>query len=152
MLVNNVYGRYASFFKSYELAFIAADERDVVKVRSTVRGEDVRLFRLDMQPQTVRGLLGEYVKLANDVSATPRWYHTLTANCTTTVWGLARSLKPDLPIDRRLILSGRLPDYLADLGVIEAADAIARDAAARITPLAQLDDGRKPFSDLIRHR
>jgi hypothetical protein len=33
----------AGFFKQFELAIVAADERDVIRVRSNVRGEDVRL-------------------------------------------------------------------------------------------------------------
>lgn len=108
------YSSTAGFFKTYELAILAADERDVVKVRSTVRGEDVRIFRLDMQPKTVRGLLGEYVRLANDVSATPRWYNTLTANCTTMIYGMARRLDPRTRLDWRILLPGRLPSYLRE--------------------------------------
>jgi len=102
------------FFKSYELAIIAADERDVVKVRSTVRGEDVRLYRLDMQRATARALLLEYVSLANDVSANPRWYHTLTANCTTVIFGMARRLDPGIRPDWRILLPGKLPSYLQE--------------------------------------
>ena len=34
------------FFKLYKLTIIAADERDVVRLRSKVRGEDVRVYRL----------------------------------------------------------------------------------------------------------
>jgi hypothetical protein len=33
----------AGFFEEYELAIVAADERDVVRVRSNIRGEDVRI-------------------------------------------------------------------------------------------------------------
>ena len=36
------YSSVAGFFKQYELAVVAADERDVVRIRSNVRGEDVR--------------------------------------------------------------------------------------------------------------
>ena len=38
------YSTIAGFFKQYELAIVAADERDVVRVRSNVRGEDVRII------------------------------------------------------------------------------------------------------------
>jgi Domain of unknown function (DUF4105) len=33
----------AGFLKQYDVAIIAADERDVVRVRRNVRGEDVRI-------------------------------------------------------------------------------------------------------------
>ena len=146
------FNEVGGFFRQFEQVLIAATEEDIVKLRTNYRHEEVRLYPVHLTAEQRRTMFLSYVALAQALEAEPAFYNTITANCTTTVWGLARSLKPDLPIDRRLILTGRLPDYLADLGVIEAADAIARDAAARITPLAQLDDGRKPFSDLIRHR
>jgi hypothetical protein len=106
------YSPTAGFFKTYELAIIAADERDVVKVRSTVRGEDVRLFRLDIQRATALGLLKEYVALSSDIYHHPRWYNTLTANCTTVIFGMARRLDPRVALDWRILLPGQLPAYL----------------------------------------
>ena len=141
----------AGFFKTYELAILAADERDIVKVRSTVRGEDVRIFRLDMQPQTVRGLLDEYVKLANDVSANPRWYNTLTANCTTIIFGMARRMDPRTRLDWRILLPGQLPSYLREH------EFVSRDvplpeliAAGRIGPRAAGPPPDPGFSARIR--
>lgn len=106
------YSATAGFFKTYELALIAADERDVVKVRSMVRGEDVRLYRLDIQRATALGLLREYAALSRAVTAEPRWYNTLTANCTTVIFGMARRLDPRVEMDWRILLPGRLPEYL----------------------------------------
>lgn len=145
------YSSTAGFFKSYELAVIAADERDVVKVRSTVRGEDVRLFRLDMQPATVRGLLGEYVALANVLHDTPRWYNTLTANCTTMIFGMARRMDPRIRLNWRILLPGKLPAYL------QQHDFLVRDVplpqlieAGRIGPRAAGPTPDPGFSARIR--
>jgi hypothetical protein len=49
------YSALAGFFRAYELSFIAADERDVVGVRTNVRGEDVRIYRLRVTPAKARG-------------------------------------------------------------------------------------------------
>jgi hypothetical protein len=145
------YSATAGFFKTYELAIIAADEHDVVKVRSTVRGEDVRIFRLDMQRATALGLLNEYVALANDVSAQPRWYNTLTANCTTMIFSMARRLDPRTRLDWRILLPGQLPSYLRDREfvsrVVPLADLIA---AARIGPRAAAPPPDPGFSARIR--
>src|ERR1700760_2383277 len=54
------YSTIAGFFRQYELSIIAADERDVVRVRSNVRGEDVQVYRMRMPPAAARLLLGEY--------------------------------------------------------------------------------------------
>ena len=146
------FNEIGGFFRQFEQVLIAATEDDIVKLRTNYRKEQVRLYRVDLTPAQIRDMFLSYLALAQELEQEPRFYNTLTSNCTTAVWRLARSLKPDLPIDRRLVLSGRLPDYLTDLGVIAAAPAAERDAAALITPLGQRFDGTKPFSDLIRGR
>jgi len=146
------FNEVGGFFRQFELVLIAATEEDIVKLRTTYRKEQVRLYPLRLSRSKMRRLFEAYVGLARQLEETPRFYNTLTANCTTIVWSLARSIKPDLPIDRRLILSGRMPDYLQDLGLIDPAPADIRDAAALVTPLAQTWDGTIPFSALIRQR
>ena len=146
------FNEIGGFFRQFEQVLIGATEDDIVKLRTNYRKEQVRLYPVDLTPAQIRDMFLSYLDLAQALEAEPRFYNTLTSNCTTAVWQLARRLKPDLPIDRRLVLSGRLPDYLTDLGVIAAAPAAERDAAALITPLGQRFDGTKPFSDLIRGR
>ncbi len=113
------YSPVAGFFKQYELALIAADERDVVRVRSNIRGEDVRIYRLRMTPANARVLMREYVDTANDLARTPRFYNTLTSNCTTLVFGMVRVIHPGVPLDARVLLSGYLPNYAYDLGATD---------------------------------
>src|SRR3990172_11045109 len=40
-----VYSAIAGFFKQYELVYVAADERDLVRLRTNYRGEEVYLYR-----------------------------------------------------------------------------------------------------------
>lgn len=146
------YSTLAGFFRSYEVAFIAADERDVVKVRATVRGEDVRLYRLDIRPETARRLLETYVAVAQDVADRPRWYNTITTNCTTVIFRMARALDPGIPMDYRILLSGLVPGYLYDNAFLvrdrPLADLVA---AAHIGPRATGPAGDDPdFSRRIR--
>ncbi len=109
----------AGFFKEYELALIAADERDIVRVRSNIRDEDVRIFRLRMTPANARKLLLEYAAELNELARRPRFYNTLTANCTTLVFAMVRAIHPGLPLDPRILLSGFLPDYAYDVGALD---------------------------------
>ena len=113
------YSSIAGFFKEYELAMVAADERDVVRVRSNVRGEDVRIYRLRMTPANAQLLLREYVQEINDLAREPRFYNTLTANCTNLVFDMVRVIHPGLPLDIRVLLSGYLPNYAYDLGATD---------------------------------
>ncbi|HEY2619525.1 MAG TPA: DUF4105 domain-containing protein [Acetobacteraceae bacterium] len=116
---DEAYSTIAGFFRQYELAIVAADERDVVRVRSNIRGEDVRIYRLRMPPTYAQALLREYLADANDLARNPRWYNTLTGNCTTLVFGMFRVIRPGLIPDYRVVLSGYLPNYAYDLGATD---------------------------------
>lgn len=115
---NEVYSAISGFFKQNELVVIAADERDVIRVRSNVRGEDVQLFRLRTSPPQAKELFLYLLSEANDLAAKPRFYNTATTNCTTVPFHLAQKLDPDLPVDWRVLVSGYLPDYLYDIGAL----------------------------------
>ena len=104
---------------------LAATERDVVRLRSNVRGEDVQLYRLRASPAAIRTLLVGYVDEANALARQPRWYNSLTTNCTTAVTRLIRSLGGVLPLDWRLIVNGYLPSYLYDHGAVTNAVPLA---------------------------
>ena len=150
----------AGFFKQYELALIAADERDILAVRTNVRGESLHLYRVHMPQAAMQGLFQAYAQQADALHHTPRWYHTLTANCTTIVWQMAQQLVGGLPLDWRLLASGYLPAYLEQIDALTPGHTLAQlEAASDITVLAQqwqpapgMDEAaaRRDFSRAIR--
>lgn len=128
----------AGFFKRYELALIAADERDILAVRTNVRREQVFLYRVDMAPDAMRALFLSYAAQAAQLHQQPRWYHTLTANCTTIVWDMAQRLVGGLPLDWRLLASGYLPEYLQSVNGLTPGQSLeALRTAGNITTRAQ---------------
>ncbi|MDQ0392349.1 Lnb N-terminal periplasmic domain-containing protein [Labrys monachus] len=146
-----VYSELSGFFKVNELVVIGADERDIVRVRSNVRGEDVQLFHVKVTPQQAREMFLEVLAEANDLAATPRFYNTLTANCTTVLFRLARRLAPSLPLDWRIVLTGYLPDYAYDHGLLDRDVSLAElRERGRITARARAADASPDFSRLIR--
>jgi len=50
---------------------VVADERDVVRLRTNVRGEDVYLYRLDVSPVDARVLLLRYLQAVNQLREQP---------------------------------------------------------------------------------
>ena len=145
------YSEIAGFFKQYELSVIAADERDIVRVRSNVRGEEVTLYRLALDANQRRELFLAYVAEANRLAATPAFYDTITANCTTLVYRLARPIVGRLPLDRRLLQTGYLPEYLERLGgLVSGVPLTELRARGRITERAKAADASGAFSHDIR--
>ncbi len=114
-------------------------------VRTNVRGEDVRLYRLRMAPAQARALLLEYVDEANDLTRKPRFYNSLITNCTTQIFRMVRVLQPGLPLNYRVLLSGYVPDYVYDLGWL-GYQAPVRGSAR---PLAHPGQGRQHRSGFL---
>jgi hypothetical protein len=137
-------------FKVFELVTIAADERDVVRVRTSVRGEDVRLYRLRSTPALRRRLLAAYIDDCNRLARTPRFFHTCFTNCTTQVVRLMRAAGGVLPLDWRMIASGYLPDYLHRIGMLDARPFAALRVLASISAQARAHGDGPGFSAAIR--
>ena len=115
---NDQYSALAGFFKTHELVYIGADERDLMTLRR-VRNEQIQLYRLRTPPERARALLVEYIMQANDLAARPRFYNTLTTNCTTTIFNMMRAVTSSIPFDWRIILTGYLPSYLYEHGAVD---------------------------------
>lgn len=146
----------AGFFRNYEMAYVAADERDLIGLRTQARGEDTRLFRLNASPAQARDLLLAYAKDINRLAQEPRWYNTLTTNCTTVVYHLVGQVAPawkfSLPFDPRVLLSGYLPGYLRDIGSVR--QDMPLDELVKLSHIGEKARSLKPdspeFSRVIR--
>ena len=145
------FSELGGFFKNFELILIGATEEDIVKLRTHARGEDVSIFPLTMTPEQKKALFLSYVGLGNDLAARPRWYQTITTNCTTVIWKLARAVDGRLPLDWRILLSGHTEDYLYDLGVIANDHPLDEiKARARITQKARALPSHADYSRAVR--
>lgn len=139
------------FFREFELAMIAAEERDIIFLRTNVREEDVFRYRINISPEAARELFVSYVELGNELAAKPKFYNTLSANCTTIIYKMARVLDPTFPFDYRVVLSGYLPGYLYDHDWLDQSEPLEQlRKQASINQKAQAG-GREGFSERIRN-
>ena len=113
------YSEIGGFFKAYELSILAGDERDFYGWRVFYPKEDIQLFHTRAMPVQARELLLKLLDAANKLAAQPTYYNTLTDNCTTETWMLTEAMGADHPIDRRMLLSGYLPDMLYEMKLID---------------------------------
>jgi hypothetical protein len=145
------YSEIGGFFKEFELSVIAADERDVIRVRTNVRGEDDYLYRVRMPLSAMRSLFLSYIDEANSLARAPRFYNTITANCTTLVYHMMKRIVGYLPLDYRLLLVGYLPEYVHRVGGLDQRYSLQElHALGRITDRAKKADRSDSFSADIR--
>ncbi|UCE85767.1 MAG: DUF4105 domain-containing protein [Deltaproteobacteria bacterium] len=104
------YSAVRGFFRQFELYYVVADERDVVRLRTNYRGEDVYLYRLATPVETARAVLLDYIDEINRLAKEPKWYNALTQNCTTTIRHHVQHVAPGNPWDWRILVNGRIDE------------------------------------------
>lgn len=148
---HEAFSEIGGFFKKFELSIVATDERDAIAVRTNVRGEDAYLYRTRLDDTAARQLFLAFVDEANQLAAKPRFYHTVTANCTTLVFSMMRRIIGELPLDYRLLLSGHLPAYVQTQRGLQLGYSLEQlKAQGRITDRAIAADQAPDFSSQIR--
>jgi hypothetical protein len=148
---NATYSELGGFFKRDGLSIIAADERDVIRVRTNIRGEDDYLYRLRMPQAAMRSLFLGYVEQADGLVDTPRFYNTISVNCTTLVYHMMKRIVGYLPWSYRLLFTGYLPAYVYSVGGLDQRFSLEElRALGRITDRARQSDRSDTFSADIR--
>jgi Domain of unknown function (DUF4105) len=147
------YSTLAGFFRQYELYYVVADERDVIGVRTTYRQpqEDVYIYHTRTPQRNIRRSFLDYIQAMNDLCERPRFYNTLTTNCTTTILMHTRVNPESPPMSWKVLLSGYLPDYLYELGRIDTAKPFADlEKLSRVNERAHAADKDASFSQHLR--
>jgi Domain of unknown function (DUF4105) len=105
----------ASMFKQFELIYVVAEERDIVRVRTNFRHEDVYLYRIMTSPENARHLFLVYLDRINELADRPEFYNLLSNSCTINIVRYARLAGKLEQFDIRFWLNG-----YADRGLYRA--------------------------------
>jgi hypothetical protein len=148
------YATLPGFFRQYELVYVVADERDVVRVRTNYRKsppEDVYLFRVIGPIANGRRIFLDYMRDINRLREHPRFYNTLTTNCTTMILAHAAVNPGHLPLSWKVLLSGYAPEYVYDQGRLDHSLSFEElKRRSHINAAAQAADKAPDFSRRIR--
>ena len=146
------YSAVEGFFRQYNIIYVAADERDIVRVRTNYRGEEVYLYRLKVTPAQARALLMDYIATMNALIETPEFYNALLDNCTTSIRHHVTNVDPNPPrVDWRLLANGYGDQMLYERGKIDTRQPFAElRALSNIDARAKAADRDPDFSQKIR--
>lgn len=145
------YSTVRGFFREYELVYIAADERDLVRLRTNYRGEDVYLYRIRLRPDVARALLLAYIGHANRLAAQPEFYNAAIDNCTTGIRVNVQHIGAAQPWDYRILVNGLGDQMLYERGRIDTSMPFEQlKAASLIVDKAKAADQAVDFSQRIR--
>jgi hypothetical protein len=153
--VGEDYSAVRGFFRQYELIYLVAEERDVVRLRTNFRkGESVYLYRTQTTPADSRKLFTQYLRWMNETRTHPQWYNALTANCGSSVisYLVGSHIGGLSPWDWRNVLIGSADKMLYDLGDLTTGGRSFAELkrGALINPVAQSAGDSPEFSRRIR--
>ncbi len=148
------YSTILGFFRQYDLIFIAADERDVVRLRTNYRkDEEVYMYRTRVEPPIARAMFLTYNAYLNKLREQPEWYNALTKNCTTTIdRPIAATMSDPQPWTFQFIANGTLDELLYNRGRLVTNGLPFRELKdrAHINAVARAANQSPDFSALIR--
>lgn len=148
------YSTVQGFFRQYELQYIVADERDVIRLRTNYRRdppEEVHVYRVQGSVDNARRLFLDYLREINALKEHPAFYNSLTTNCTSNIWLHSRVNPGHVPYSWKILASGYVPEYLYEAGRLDTTVPLAqlqRDSV--VNPRAQAADQAADFSRRIR--
>jgi hypothetical protein len=147
------YSAIKGFFRQFELTYVIGDERDLVRLRTTYRGEQVYLYRLNTDLAVARLVFLDYLKEVNRLKERPEWYNAVTANCTTLIRGHTKPYAKNAHFDWRILLNGRIDQMAYDRKSLDQSLPFEQlKARSLINDRAKAADKDSAFSKRIRDR
>lgn len=73
----------AGLYRQFNLIYILADEDDLFALRTNYRKEDMYLYRINISREALKKVFLGFLEKADSLNRKPRFYNTVTANCTT---------------------------------------------------------------------
>ncbi len=143
------YSALGGLYRQFELIYVVADERDVIRVRTNYRkGEDVYLYHLNAV--RARESFMEYIRTVNELNHTPRWYNAITNNCTTAIRH-QRTASERAPWNWRMLANGYGDELLYERGAIDRSLPFPElKQISRVNERAKAADQDPDFSERIR--
>ncbi len=150
-----VYTALAGLFRTYELTYLWASEKDLLTRRTVYLPDQLYGYRLNVPAQTARAALRHFIDRTNDLAARPRFYNTLFSNCTNELADTVNGGGEDIiPYHYSFVLTGFADRYLHRLGYLgeKDRDFAAIRSAGHLNAIvrANAGAGEKTFSQAIR--
>jgi hypothetical protein len=149
--LDKTFSYIATMFKQYQLIYVVGDERDVVRVRTDYRGEQVYMYHIRIPREKARALFMVYLERINQLADHPEFYHLLSNSCTINIIRYANRVGRQGGLDYRHVLNGLIDRYLYARGYVDTSLPFAElRQLSNINETAQRSGDAEDFSERIR--
>jgi hypothetical protein len=150
--IGETFSPLKGILRNYELMYVIADERDVIKLRTNYRKDDVYLYPVETSKENMKKMFIDMLTRANKLKDEPEFYNTLTNTCTTNIASHINNISPSrIPWDIRLLLPKNSDELAYELGLISNDVPLTElRKKHKINALAEIYSDDPDFSHLIR--
>ena len=144
----------AGLANKYELTYVIADERDLIRLRTAHRDATVFVYPSIANAKQSQELFVDVMQRANQLAAEPEFYHSIRNNCTTNLTSHVNRISPNrIAYGWRVLLPGFSAEYAYELGLLD--NRVSFDELKAIAYVNELSDRHfddPDFSKLIRSK
>jgi len=145
------YSAIKGFFRQFELIYILADERDLVRLRTNFRNEQVYLYRLKTDPAEVRAVFLDTMARINSLRERPEWYNALSHNCTSNLRDRTAPYARKRMWSWKFVLNGYIDGLVYERGALDQTYPFEElKRRSRVNDQAKAADNDPTFSVRIR--
>jgi hypothetical protein len=146
------YAALKGVLRQFELMYVVADERDMIRVCTDQCLRGVYVYRANAPKEVVRAMFVDVMQRVNALAERPEFYHTFTNNCTTNIVRHINHLGTgSVPYDYRVLMPGHFDRLVYDLDMIEKKASFEQTRlAARVNRRVYEYAERADFSAAIR--
>ncbi|OGD67050.1 hypothetical protein A2442_00285 [Candidatus Campbellbacteria bacterium RIFOXYC2_FULL_35_25] len=106
-------------FRTFEIIYVVGSERDIVGLRTNVRGERVYIYPTIADDEKAKELFLKIAEDINGIYAQPKFYNTLFSNCTNVLTRRVEDISDlDFPLTYKSLLPGYFDDVLYEMKLI----------------------------------
>jgi hypothetical protein len=122
--VGESYSLVGGVMRKFEVTHTWATEEDLVTRRVELLDYPLTRYQVTVPEAYFAPIFEQFVEETRTLATTPRWYNTLTTNCTNSLAAYVNEVKAGaIPWNYSLVLTGRAEGYLARLGYLDLASA-----------------------------
>lgn len=118
--VGQSFSPWKGLMHQYTLMYVVADERDVVKLRSNYRKDDVYIYPTRIDGLHAKKLFLSMMQRVNTLYEEPEFYNTLFNTCTTNIVRHVQEISDiNIPISYKVLMPGYSDKLAYDLDLID---------------------------------
>jgi hypothetical protein len=114
------FSAFKGLFDQYEIMYVIADEKDVVKLRSNYRKDLVYVYPIKTTKDKARQTFVDMIERTNKLKNEPEFYNTLTNTCTTNIVDHVNKIVPKrVPLSLKILFPAKSDELAYKLGLID---------------------------------